>query len=182
MGHKSSAFALTISTSGGANVIFVPTNKGELMVLYQGFTTSTHLGRDLLIVFANGNLSESPFKLLNPTVVVSGIPNRPLPTRGKSPALASILKTTTSAEDYQNLPPEDNAVLEDRPNYMFLHPRYLTAISCPRSIEAKVLKAGIIEDITSGDSTNNANMSDDESLHNLDNARQDVEAQSESMQ
>jgi hypothetical protein len=70
------AFALTISSSGGANVILVPTNKGELTVLHQGFTTSTHLGGDLLLVFANGNLSESPFKLLNPTDAVSAIPKK----------------------------------------------------------------------------------------------------------
>jgi hypothetical protein len=174
MGHvnDSSAFALTISTSGGANAILVPTNKGEVTVLHQGFTTSTHLGGDLLIIFANGNLSESPFKLLNPTVAVTEIPNRPLRTGGGSPSLESILRTT-SAEEFQNLPPEDNTVLEDRPNHMFLHPRYLTAISCPRSIEAKVLAADIIGDIN--ESTNNPNMSDDESL-NLDNAKQDVEA------
>jgi hypothetical protein len=174
MGHVNdpSAFALTISTSGGANAILVPTNKGEVTVLHQGFTTSTHLGGDLLIIFANGNLSESPFKLLNPTVAVTEIPNRPLRTGGGSPSLGSILRTT-SADEFQNLPPEDNAVLEDRPNHMFLHPRYLTAISCPRSIEAKALAAGIIGDIN--ESTNNPNMSDDESL-NLDNAKQDVEA------
>jgi hypothetical protein len=46
---------------------------------------------------------------------------------------------------------------------MFLHPRYLTAISCPIPIEAKMIAAGIIEDIN-GDSTNDPNMSDDESL------------------
>jgi hypothetical protein len=116
---------------------------------------------------------ESPFKLLNPTVVVNEIPNRTLRTGGGSPSLGAIFNTT-SAEEFQNLPPEDNAVLKDRPNHMFLHPRYLTAISCPRSVEAKVLATKIIEDIN-GESMNNPNMSDDESL-NLDNARQDVEA------
>ena len=56
---------------------------------------------------------------------------------------------------------------------MFLHPRYLTDISCPRSIKAKVLAADIIRDINK--LTNNPNMSNDNTL-NLDNAKQDVEA------
>jgi hypothetical protein len=175
MGHvdDSSTFALTISSSGGAYNILVPTNKGEVTVLHQGFTISTHLGRDLLIIFANGNVSESPFKLLNPTVAVTKIPNRPLRTGGGSPSMRCILKTT-SAEEFQNLPPKDNAVLADRPNHiMFLHPHYLTAILCPRSIEEKVLAADIIGDINCD--LTNLNMSNDDSL-NLDNAKQDVEA------
>jgi hypothetical protein len=79
---------------------------------------------------------------------------------------------TKSAEEFQDLPPEEN-VLEDMPNHMLLHPRYLTAMTCPRSIEAKVLAATIIEDINRH-ATDNPNMSEDEAL-NPDSDKEDVE-------
>jgi hypothetical protein len=122
MGHvdDSSAFVPTIAISGDVKVILAPkTNKGGLTVLHKGFTTSTHLGGDLLIVFANSDLSESPFKLLNPTVAVNKLPNRPLRMGGGSPLLGSMFKTTP-AEEFQNLPPKDNAVLKDRPNQPYV--------------------------------------------------------------
>ena len=77
-----------------------------------------------------------------------------------------------SAEEFQDLPPEEN-VLEDMPNHMLLHPRYLTAMTCPRSIEAKVLAATIIEDINRY-ATDNPNMSEDEALSH-DSDKEDVE-------
>jgi hypothetical protein len=121
MGHvdDSSAYALTISPSGGVNMILVATNKGELTVLCQGFTTSTQLGGDFLIVFENGNLGGSTKFPRGQSIPETGVHH-----------WGGIFKTTF-AEEFQNLPPpEDNAVLEDRPNHMFLHPRYLIDISC----------------------------------------------------
>jgi hypothetical protein len=175
LGHleDAAAFALTISTSGGANVILLPKNKGEVSVLHQGFSTSTHLGGDLLLVFANGNLSESPFKVVNPLVVVHELPTRNSRAGSGSPTLLSMFGATT-ADEFSRLPPEGNTILEGRPNHILLHPRYLTAISCPRSIEAKTLAFGILGDINSV-TDNNPNMSEDEA-RNVEEAKRDVEA------
>jgi hypothetical protein len=96
LGHLegASAFALTISTSGGANIILLPKNKGEVAVLHYGFSTSTHLGGDLLLMFAKGNLSESPFKVVDPLVVVHEIPIRNSRTGSGSPTLQAISEPT----------------------------------------------------------------------------------------
>jgi hypothetical protein len=73
IGHldDTASSALTILTSGGANLILLPSTRGEVIVLHQGLTTSrpTDLGGDLLLVFMNGNFSESPFKILHSVVV-----------------------------------------------------------------------------------------------------------------
>ncbi len=128
VGHLDDAesLALTISTSGGANVILLPGTKGEVIVLHQGFTTSTHLGGDLLLVFVNGNLSESPFKVLNPTVATREIQSlQTLRTtdRAKGCPLPASMFNATSEAEFLALVPEGNTELEGRPNHLFLHPR-----------------------------------------------------------
>jgi hypothetical protein len=113
LGHleDAAAFALTISTSGGANVILIPKNKGEVAVLHHGFSTSTHLGGDLLLVFANGNLSESPFKVVDPLIVVHELPIRNSRTGSGSPTLQAMFGANT-ADNFAKLPSGRNTILK----------------------------------------------------------------------
>jgi hypothetical protein len=135
------------------------------------------LAGDFLVVFVNGNLSKSPFEILNPKVATHQILSWTLPTGSGCPVPSSMFVATLEAA-FQALPaPEGNMVLQGRPNHMFLHPQHLTTIGCPNNaILAKALAFETMDGLSSV-TRNQQNMSAGKLLiYVAEEAKQDVEA------
>jgi hypothetical protein len=131
----------TITGSGGANVLVVPSEqKGFVEVVHQGFTCSLRLGGEQLLTFIHGNLSGSPFKTLDPRQAVEHIGEARTVTRtavngAMSPKPESYFGISKETE-FGSLPAEDCDVLhQDRRNHLFIHPRHFITLGGPKSNE-----------------------------------------------
>ena len=143
----SDKFARTLNSSGGANVIMIPSgNPDEVRFLHQGVPTSSHLGGDQILMFAYGNLSESPFKDLDAKEAVSPIfPASVTRGRGMSrscPQLATLF-SATSGPAFKALPAEDNKILEGHPVHLWVHPAIFLGLGCPQNATASELAASL---------------------------------------
>jgi hypothetical protein len=64
----------TIAGSDGANFMLVPAaKKNSLEWIHQGMAFNLTFGGDMLLAFAHGNLSSSPFKLLTITSAIDNL-------------------------------------------------------------------------------------------------------------
>jgi hypothetical protein len=145
--EDSNKFARTLSSSGGSNVIMIPSgNPDEVRFLHQGVPTSSHLGGDQILMFAYGNLSESPFKDLNADEAVSPIYPAAL-TRNSGinkgcPQLSSLV-AAISGEAFKALPAEGDPILEGRPVHLWVHPMIFLGLGCPQMATASNLAASL---------------------------------------
>jgi hypothetical protein len=149
-------FARTLSSSGGSNVIMVPSgNTDEVRFLHQGVPTSSHLGGDQILMFAYGNLSESPFKDLDADEAVSPIyPASVTRNRGIGkgcPKLGSLV-SATSGTAFKALPAEGDPILEGRPVHLWVHPAIFLGLGCPQRASASNLAASLTNPIQAAES------------------------------
>jgi hypothetical protein len=146
----------------------------KVAVLHHGFSISTHLGGDLLLVFANKNLSKAHFKVVNPLLVVQEIPIRKSRTFSGSPTLQGMFGANRANEFMLNSHLEEIPISTGGRATSSSSERYLTAIWCSRSIEAKTLAFDIVGDLTCVPESN-PNMLEDKA-GNVEEAKRDVEA------
>ena len=82
--NDSNALWTTIAGSGGTNFLLVPGAKGTVKFLHHGFSTTTHLGGEMILCFIQGNFSSSPFKVICcPSEAVQPIGQGRVTTHGK---------------------------------------------------------------------------------------------------
>jgi hypothetical protein len=142
----------TITGSDGANFMLVPAaKKNSLEWIHQGMAFDLTFGGDMLLAFAHGNLSSSPFKLLT---ITSAIDN--LGTTGSTTRKATAGQLSPKPESYFSvkdeagfaaLPAEDCGVLQGHPNHAFIHPSYFIHCDGPKTVRASYLAVAIIDQL-----------------------------------
>jgi hypothetical protein len=149
-------FACTLNSSGGSNVIMVPSgNPDEVRFLHQGVPTSSHLSGDQILMFAYGNLSESPFKELDadgavgPIYPASVTRNRGI---GKGCPKLDTLFSATSGTEFKALLAEGNPILEGHPVHLWIHPTIFLGLGCPQMTSASNLAASLTRSIQATES------------------------------
>jgi hypothetical protein len=144
-------FARTLSSSGGSNVIMVPSgNPDEVQFLHQGVPTSSHLGGNQILMFVYRNLSESPFKDLNANKAVGPIyPATVTRNRGigKGCTKPGSLFSATSGTASRALTAEGDPILEGRPVHLWVHPTIFLCLGCPQMTSASNLAAFLTSSI-----------------------------------
>jgi hypothetical protein len=112
-----------VNSSAGANVPMIPTGVADtIQFIHHGVSTSTHLGGPELLMFAHGNLSESPFKTMDlmaavgPLYLANLVRTRTI--AAGYPAFDSLCEATTE-EDFRTLKGEGNHVLKRGGQYIF---------------------------------------------------------------
>jgi hypothetical protein len=146
-----SKFIATITGSDGANALLVPSEKKNTVEwIHQGLAMNLQFGGDTLLAFVHGNLSSSPFKLIDIEAAVSlieakmpGKSTRKSAARAKSPNPESYFGISDEA-DFVALPAEDCNALQGHPNHLLIHPSYFLNCDGPRSSRASSMATSII--------------------------------------
>lgn len=139
----------TITGSDGANVLIVPsTDPNVIEWIHQGLAMNLQFGGEMLLAFVHGNLSSSPFKLMDMDSAVSEIKfktGRGIRKKAqvRSPDPDSYF-TIDDEDEFIALPAEDCDILDGHPNHLLVHPSYFLNGAGPKSSRASFLATAII--------------------------------------
>jgi hypothetical protein len=142
----------TITGSDGANFMLVPAaKKNSLEWIHQGMAFDLTFRGDMLLAFAHGNLSSSPFKLLTITTAIDNLGTTGSTTRKATAGhLSPKPESCFSVKDktgFATLPAEDCGVLQGHPNHAFIHPSYFIHCYGPKTVRASYLAVAIIDQL-----------------------------------
>jgi hypothetical protein len=141
----------TITGSDGANFMLVPAvKKNSLEWIHQeGMAFNLSFGGDMLLAFAHGNLSSSPFELLTITTAIDNLGTTGSTTRKATAGhLGPKPESHFSVNDeagFAALPAEDCGVLQGHPDHVFIHPSYFIHCDGSKTTQASHLAVAIIK-------------------------------------
>jgi hypothetical protein len=106
----------------------------------------------MLLAFAHGNLSSSPFKSLTITTAVGNLGTMGSTTRKAtaghlSPKPESHFNVNDEAGFVALLPAEDRGVLQGHPSHVFIHPSYFIHCDGPKTVRASCLALAIMNQL-----------------------------------